>query len=127
MRLREHLGKLFGKSDSGTATLTADRARVQEMHDRETGQTSGEQGGTRQRMEAELDSQRGNRAGPTPLADVACPHTVLLPRWDAAGDIGHEERATGYTCEACQQQFTAADGRALRQTEAARVRQRLES
>jgi len=58
---------------------------------------------------------------------VTCPHTTLIPRWDKVEDMGHEERVTGYTCEACQQQFTPEDGRALRQTEAARVRQQLES
>src|SRR5436190_24356422 len=47
MGLRERLGKLFGKSGATSATLTADRARAHEMHGRATGQTSGEQAGTR--------------------------------------------------------------------------------
>ncbi len=109
MGLREQISKLFGKSTAGETTLTADRARAQEMHGRETGQSSSEQDGTRQRMEAQLDAQRTQRTETPPLAEVSCPHTVLLSRWDSVADMGHEERASGYTCEACQAQFTAAE------------------
>ena len=61
-------------------------------------------------------------AAPRPNA-VACPHTTLIPRWDQAADMGHEARVSSYTCEACQQHFTAQQGQRLRQTEAERVRQ----
>lgn len=125
MGLRNRLATLFGKS-AGDGTLAADQARPQEMHGRETRQTSHEQDGTRQRMEAELDAQRMQRAGPAPAAMASCPHTVLVPRWDSPADLGHEERASGFTCDACHAAFSAAEGHALRQSEAARVRQQLE-
>ena len=54
---------------------------------------------------------------------AACPHTTLIPRWDEAADMGHEARVSSYTCEACQQRFTAQQGQRLRHTEAERVRQ----
>ncbi len=124
MGLRDRLATLFGKP-GGHDTLAADQARAQEMHGRETQQTSHEQDGTRQRMEAELDAQRTQRAGATPAAAPGCPHTVLVPRWDNPADLGHEERASGFTCDACQRAFSAAEGHALRQSEAARLRQQL--
>jgi hypothetical protein len=125
MGLRDRLATLFGTS-GGNGTVAADQARAQEMHGRETGQTSHEQDGTRQRMEAELDAQRTQRASLAPAAAAGCPHTVLVPRWDSPADLGHEERASGFTCDACHAAFTAAEGHALRQSEAARVRQQLE-
>jgi len=125
MGLRERLGRLFGKPARGSTTLAADRTRANEMHGRETTQTRYEQDGTRQRMEAELDGQRTQRAAPAPGAAAVCAHTVLVARWDTPADLGHEERASGYTCEACHQTFTAAEGTALRQSEAERVRQQL--
>jgi len=42
-----------------------------------------------------------------------CPHLVLAPRWDKAEDIGHENRATGYWCAACQQPITVEEAAAL--------------
>lgn len=122
MGLSERLGKLFHKPAAGTATLAADQTRAHAMHGHATSQSSTEQDGGRQRMEAELAAQRTDRAGPPPLADGSCPHTALVPGWDSVADMGHEERSTGYTCEACQQQFTAEAGRVLQQTEAARLR-----
>ena len=49
-------------------------------------------------------------------AAISCPHSVLLPRWDAVEDIGKEERATHYVCEACQQTFSPAEAQALKDT-----------
>lgn len=44
-----------------------------------------------------------------------CPHTALVPRWDSVGDMGHEELATRFICEACQEEFTPAEASALRE------------
>ena len=52
----------------------------------------------------------------------ACQHLVLTPRWDSVDDMGHEERATGYHCEACNADFTAEQGWALRSNEGERIR-----
>ena len=35
-----------------------------------------------------------------------CPHLTLVPRWDAAEDIGQADKATSFTCEACGERFT---------------------
>ncbi len=51
-----------------------------------------------------------------------CPHSVLMPRWDTAADIG-EERASAYVCEACGDKFTPQETRGLRETTAARRRE----
>jgi hypothetical protein len=125
MGLSTRLKTLFGKSEPATAPRTTDRAPEHAMRGDAPGQSPAERAGTRQRMEAELDGQRANRAAAAPAA-ASCPHIVLVPRWEKAADMGHEERATGYTCEVCQQVFTAEAGRTLRQTEAERVRQQLE-
>lgn len=44
-----------------------------------------------------------------------CPHTALVPRWDSVGDMGREELATRFICEACHQEFTPAEASALRE------------
>ena len=78
-------------------------------------------------MEAELTGQRERReqaAAPT-SETPPCPHTTLVPRWESVADMGKEDQATSYTCEGCQGSFTAAAGRALRATEAARVQREL--
>ena len=104
---------------------SADRARGQQLAGRETGQTTDEQAGTRGRMEAELDAQRLRRNQPPVTENPPCPHTTLISRWDSVADMGKEDKVTTYTCDGCQQSFTAAEGRALRETEAARVQREL--
>lgn len=132
------LDRIFGKKRAPNAGAAADlarsqkltdRARSQQMAGRETGQTADEQAATRGRMEAELTSQRERREGaPVPPPEVpVCPHTTLVPRWDSVADMGHEEKATGYTCQGCDQSFTAAEGHALQETEAERLRQKLDT
>ena len=59
---------------------------------------------------------------PTP-----CAHVTLIPRWDSAADIGHEDRATKFNCEACGATFTPDQAERLRSTETARVRSRMAS
>lgn len=44
-----------------------------------------------------------------------CPHAALVPRWDAAADIGVEAKATRYLCDACHEEFTPAEAAELRQ------------
>ena len=55
------------------------------------------------------------------LASVACPHTTLTPRWDSVEDMGNDEKVTGYQCQACGEDFSAAEGHALRRSEADRA------
>ena len=47
------------------------------------------------------------------LTPTICSHRILLARWDNVDDMGHEERITGYKCEACGELFTAEAGREL--------------
>ena len=115
------LSRLFGKKPAATATTAADQVRSEQMAGRETGQTVVEQGATRGRMEAELDQQRQGRTAATDAAP-SCPHTTLTPRWDSVADMGNDAKVTSYTCQGCTQAFTSAEGRALRATEAERLR-----
>ena len=126
MGFLDRLLQLVGKKRAPDATTTADQARSQQLAGRETGQTAAEQAGTRGRMEAELDAQRGRRTQP-PTAGAAppCPHTTLIPRWDSVADMGNVDKVTTYTCQGCNQSFTAAEGRALLATEAERLRRDL--
>ncbi len=57
------------------------------------------------------------------VASGPCLHITLVPKWDTVADMGHEDRASGYTCDSCGQSVTAAEGRALRESEAERLRQ----
>ena len=69
----------------------------------------------------------GKSAATTVNAQIAalCPHSALVPKWDSVGDMGHEEKATSYACDACHESFTPSEARALRQTEAERLKQQL--
>lgn len=51
-----------------------------------------------------------------------CLHAALVPRWESVADMGHEERATSFRCDACGSTFTPAEAQALRRTEAERIR-----
>ncbi len=124
------LNRLFGKKPDASEAADADRARSQKLADRarseklagrETGQTLEEQAGTRGRMEAELLGQRQRREAATTAEVPVCPHTTLTPRWDSVADMGNEEKVTSYTCQGCNQSFTAAEGQALKRHEAERV------
>ena len=63
----------------------------------------------------------------TATENPPCPHTTLVPRWDSAADMGHEDKIAGYDCDSCKQHFTAGQGRDLRRTEAARLKHTLEA
>jgi hypothetical protein len=56
---------------------------------------------------------------------VACPHVSLVPHWDSVEDMGHEERATSFICDACHQAFTPQVAAALRRTETERLNKKL--
>lgn len=62
-----------------------------------------------------------------PSADARCPHTALVPRWDAAGDIGRLDRASAFHCEACGRHFSPREADALRASEARRLRSTIAS
>ena len=66
------------------------------------------------------------RPGAPPATEIpACPHTTLVPKWDSIAAMGHADQVSGYTCDSCHRAFTAAEGRALRQTEAERLKRDL--
>jgi hypothetical protein len=56
-----------------------------------------------------------------------CVHTSLVPKWDSVADMGHEDKATSWTCSACGRDFPPEEGQAMRATEADRLRQRMEA
>ena len=43
-----------------------------------------------------------------------CSHAVLVARWDSVEDMGKEEKATRFMCEACHQEFTPEEAREIR-------------
>ena len=53
---------------------------------------------------------------------ISCPHTALIPRWDNPEDMGKEDRASRFYCEACGQTFSPEETQALRATEAERLK-----
>jgi hypothetical protein len=55
-----------------------------------------------------------------------CPHAVLVPRWDSVEDMGKEDKATRFMCEACHQMFSPAEAQELREGIAQRMQESLE-
>lgn len=66
---------------------------------------------------------RAPPAAPPPRASPTCQHVSLVPQWDSVADMGHEDKASGFTCVACGQHFSPQATRVLRETEADRLRQ----
>lgn len=71
---------------------------------------------------------RGKEKTVAPLEEeeVRCPHVTLTPHWDQPEDMGKDELASSFTCQACGQTFGPAEARMLRQTEAERLKRGLE-
>ncbi|MBM4415013.1 MAG: hypothetical protein FJ035_01825 [Chloroflexi bacterium] len=59
-------------------------------------------------------------------AATECLHVALDPHCDRLEDMGHEERAASFRCEACGREFDAAEGTALCAAEADRLRRLME-
>lgn len=57
--------------------------------------------------------------------EIACEHITLIPSWDKAEDIGHEDRVSQYRCEACGNTFSLAEAQNLRNTESQRLQRKL--
>ena len=55
-----------------------------------------------------------------------CLHVSLVPHWDSVEDMGHEDKATSFICDACHQSFTPQVASALRRTEADRLNKKLD-
>jgi hypothetical protein len=50
-----------------------------------------------------------------------CMHGVLVARWDNAADLGDQEKASSFTCEACGSTFSPEEARVLRESLADRL------
>lgn len=55
------------------------------------------------------------------LEQDECPHVTLVPQWDEADDIGHEDKASRFLCGTCGSTFTPEEAHHLRETEAQRI------
>jgi hypothetical protein len=66
---------------------------------------------------------KGKPSGSTAAAveEPACLHVTLVPRWDNAEDIGKNDKASSFICEACKQSFTGDVARSLLADEKRRV------
>jgi hypothetical protein len=51
-----------------------------------------------------------------------CRHGALVPAWENVPDMGVEDKISSFSCVGYQQSFTTAEGHALRESEAARLR-----
>jgi hypothetical protein len=51
-----------------------------------------------------------------------CPHGSMAPHWDSADELGQRDKISFYTCDACGQRFTPADGEAAMAAAAEGVR-----
>ena len=73
--------------------------------------------------------RRGDREESAPdteaVPEAPCLHLTLVPRWDSAEDIGHDDRAIGFDCEMCRESFTPDEATQLRATEGERLRSEL--
>ncbi len=49
---------------------------------------------------------------------VTCGHLLLTPTWDNPGDMGKEDRATGYRCYACGESLGLEQAKALQERNA---------
>ena len=66
---------------------------------------------------------REDAPGPTAVAEAPeCLHTILLPRWESVEDMGQEDKATGFHCDTCGQDFTPAEAAQVRATAGERLR-----
>jgi hypothetical protein len=55
-----------------------------------------------------------------------CPHVTLVPHWDSPADMGINDKASSFACEACGQSFTPEQARELRETAADRLPEAVE-
>lgn len=51
-----------------------------------------------------------------------CAHVAMTARWDSVDDMGHEDRATSFVCDACHQTLTPAEAQQARSGAASRLR-----
>lgn len=73
--------------------------------------------------------RRGERDTNAPASGEgvkSCQHLLLVPHWDSPANIGNEELASGYRCNACDEHFTREEEAVLRATDADRMRRGLQ-
>jgi hypothetical protein len=63
-----------------------------------------------------LFRRRNNDSAVAELETTAapCPHIQLSPRWENPEDMGHEDLATAFVCQACGATLTPDESRAQR-------------
>ena len=64
-------------------------------------------------------------AADEPETVIECQHTILVAHWEDPADLGKEDLASSWRCEACGQSFTPDEAAELRATEADRLKQEL--
>ena len=64
---------------------------------------------------------KDEKGGATAIETAPCNHGVIVPRWDSVADIGKEDLATSYLCEACHETFTPDEARMLKESMAERL------
>jgi hypothetical protein len=54
-----------------------------------------------------------------------CLHMALTARWDSIDDMGNEDKATSYVCSSCNGEFSPAEARSIRASQADQLRKDL--
>ena len=68
------------------------------------------------------ESDRRRAPGSAVASTTAeCAHVAMTPRWDQIGDMGHEDRASSFVCDACHSTLTPAEAERARAETAARL------
>jgi hypothetical protein len=57
-----------------------------------------------------------------PAVPLECPHAALVPKWDNVQDMGNEDKAASFVCDACHQAFTPEEARTLLESLAERLK-----
>ncbi len=69
----------------------------------------------------EPDDRHQAQGAPSPSPAAECAHGAMTPRWDAIEDMGHEDRASSFVCEACHSTLTPAEAERARAETVARL------
>jgi hypothetical protein len=72
-------------------------------------------------MNKMLHKDAGAVADRDAATPATCPHVMLVPRWNSASDMGHEDLASSFRCDTCGADFTPDEARNQRHSEASRV------
>jgi hypothetical protein len=65
-------------------------------------------------QQRDVEDERASEAptGTLSQGEANCPHSLLVPRWDAIEDMGKMSKVVGYRCDACGRTLSREQGAA---------------